>query len=685
MKKFLILLTAAIMNYGPTALAVPQLVNYQGYLTATDGTPLDSTVSVVFTIYDAESGGVVQWTEAHASVTVTDGLFHVLLGSVTPLADLFNANRWLGVTVGSDAEMSPRQQIVSVAHAYRVGTVDGASGGSISGNIVVSGKACIGPGSTNAGTNALAVGQNNSASGNNATVAGGMFNTGSGYLSFIGGGDENEVNNQRGVIGGGYNNTVSGDNSVISGGESNTITAGASIIGGGGNNSVTQQYAVVGGGRHNSARGQYSVIAGGGGASLADSNSALGDYSAVGGGRRNTATNAYASVGGGYGNAASSQSSTVGGGKWNKARGDYSVIAGGGSADEADSNSVLGPYSVISGGYRNIANAGSGVIGGGAANTLGPVFAPAICGGSGNTASGAWAYIGGGYVNSSTADKTTVGGGELNVASEDWATVAGGYDNHATNFEATVAGGGSNWATGEYSAVAGGLGCQATGFAAHIGGGRYNRAAGDYSVVAGGGGAAVADSNSARGAYAMIPGGTRNLAAGNYSFAAGRRAKANYAGSFVWGDSTNADIADDAANQFRVRASGGTWFYSNSTHTSGVRLAAGGNTWLVISDSTRKRNIRLVDTKEVLEKVSQLPIKQWSYISQDPSIEHIGPMAQDFWNLFHIGDDSLSISTIDPGGIALAAIQGLYKEVIELRARVQTLEAANQKALKEDK
>ena len=79
-----------------------------------------------------------------------------------------------------------------------------------------------------------------------------------------------------------------------------------------------------------------------------------------------------------------------------------------------------------------------------------------------------------------------------------------------------------------------------------------------------------------------------------------------------------------------------------------------------------------------------LPIQRWSYKAQDPSIEHIGPMAQDFWREFHLGDDSLGINDIDPAGVALAAIQELYKEVIELRARVQTLEAAEQKAIAED-
>jgi hypothetical protein len=75
--------------------------------------------------------------------------------------------------------------------------------------------------------------------------------------------------------------------------------------------------------------------------------------------------------------------------------------------------------------------------------------------------------------------------------------------------------------------------------------------------------------------------------------------------------------------------------------------------------------------------VSQLPIKQWSYKSQDASIEHIGPMAQDFWNAFHLGEDCLGISTIDPDGIALAAIQELAKRLASVENRLADSEKEN--------
>jgi len=177
----------------------------------------------------------------------------------------------------------------------------------------------------------------------------------------------------------------------------------------------------------------------------------------------------------------------------------------------------------------------------------------------------------------------------------------------------------------------------------------------------------------------MVPGGNRNVTIGAYSLAAGCRAKANHAGCFVWADSTNSDFISSANNQFNVRASGGTRIYSNSGLTAGVTLAAGASAWAAVSDSTKKRNLRMVDTKFILDKVSQLPVKQWSYKSQDPSIEHIGPMAQDFYSLFGYGDDNLSISTIDPDGIALAAIQELHKQNAELKAQNNLLQARLEK------
>ena len=58
-----------------------------------------------------------------------------------------------------------------------------------------------------------------------------------------------------------------------------------------------------------------------------------------------------------------------------------------------------------------------------------------------------------------------------------------------------------------------------------------------------------------------------------------------------------------------------------------------------------------------------IPISTWYYRSQNPSIRHIGPMAQDFHAAFKVGQDDRYISTVDENGVALAAIQELYRIV----------------------
>jgi hypothetical protein len=191
--------------------------------------------------------------------------------------------------------------------------------------------------------------------------------------------------------------------------------------------------------------------------------------------------------------------------------------------------------------------------------------------------------------------------------------------------------------------------------------------------------------NIARGDYSAVPGGFQNEAGGNFSFAAGRRARALHDGSFVWADQYNVSFSSSADNQFNVRASGGTRIYSNSGRTSGVTLAAGGSSWTAVCDSTLKRNIREVDYQSVLEKVAELPISQWSYKAQDESIEHIGPMAQDFYRLFGLDEDDKHINTLDPDGVALAAIKALYVQNQKLEGEIEDLQKLVEKLVSDSK
>jgi hypothetical protein len=177
--------------------------------------------------------------------------------------------------------------------------------------------------------------------------------------------------------------------------------------------------------------------------------------------------------------------------------------------------------------------------------------------------------------------------------------------------------------------------------------------------------------STASGTFATIPGGYVNSAAGTYSFAAGARASAANEGTFVWSDGSDGDtiLTSTQAYQFLARASGGFTLYTNAASTVGAQLAAGSGTWASLSDRNVKTNIVPLDDATVLDKVAALPISRWSYKSEH-GVRHVGPMAQDFYAAFKVGEDDKHITSIDEDGVALAAIKALHTENAKLRARV---------------
>jgi hypothetical protein len=191
--------------------------------------------------------------------------------------------------------------------------------------------------------------------------------------------------------------------------------------------------------------------------------------------------------------------------------------------------------------------------------------------------------------------------------------------------------------------------------------------------VAGGAG------NRVSGSYGVVPGGDSNTAAHN-AFAAGTRAKANHKGSFVWGDSTDADFLSTTNDQVSFRCQGGVRF----TGTGGfppqeVYWTPGDPSWNFYSDRALKEGFKSVDTEAVLDKVVGLPVSEWNYKGYRQ--RHIGVMAQDFNAAFPLNDSTTTLNEADLHGVALAAIQGLNQKVeaqraenAELKARLEKLE-----------
>ena len=199
--------------------SVPREISYQGFLTRPDGTPLDTTVSMTFNLYELSL--TILWSETQPSVLVENGLFNVTLGQITPIADsVYAANGLqLGITVGGDTEMSPRIPVNTVPYANRIATVDGAKGGSISGSLE------IGYNHSTTGFGGFASGVSNTVSQDYSSVAGGSGNTVNGVYGFIGAGVLNVVNSAGSVCGGGYENVENGlgGSNTIAGGYHNHI------------------------------------------------------------------------------------------------------------------------------------------------------------------------------------------------------------------------------------------------------------------------------------------------------------------------------------------------------------------------------------------------------------------------------------------------------------------------------
>lgn len=126
MRKFRIMLFIIIGILCLTAItyaAIPRVINYQGRLTDKDDNPLTGNFLVTFRFYDVEKEGQAIWEEGHI-LTIKNGMFNVLMGSVKPLEIDFNKNLWFGMEVASDGEMTPRIKLASSVYALNAKSID---------------------------------------------------------------------------------------------------------------------------------------------------------------------------------------------------------------------------------------------------------------------------------------------------------------------------------------------------------------------------------------------------------------------------------------------------------------------------------------------------------------------------------------------------------------------------------
>jgi hypothetical protein len=155
-------------------------------------------------------------------------------------------------------------------------------------------------------------------------------------------------------------------------------------------------------------------------------------------------------------------------------------------------------------------------------------------------------------------------------------------------------------------------------------------------------------------------------------------------------------VGSGTDDQMICRFNNGYYFLTGgNTNRTGVYATHGDNSWSVISDSTKKEKIILVDGEVLLNKIAKFKLGTWNYKGQDSkTFRHYGPMAQDFHNAFgrdalgSIGCDTL-INQADFLGVSFTAIQALekrtakiemqQKQIVDLQKQNETLVANNEK------
>jgi len=510
---------------------IPQKMNYQGYLTNAAGVPVNGTVQMVFSIYNASSGGVALWTEVH-SVTVSQGVYSVILGegsTPNPINLTFDTTYYLGVQVGADPEMTPRKILTSVGYAFRALTVESIGSHNHSGADITSGtvsearidsliardsevSSSISTHTANVSahhtryTNAEAVAAIKAADGSGSGLDADLLD-GQHASAFVSAGQvytKAEVDSLLSAL----QSRIAALEAKLSGftrsGSDFIITNANLYIQSG----STRTDGVVNG-KGNLIIG-YNELRGSGDVRTGSHNLIVGsrhNYSKYGGivvGYNNAISGSFSSVSGGYGNTASGSYSLASGGVFNNATGDYSSVSGG-------VNNTAGHYSSVSGGSDNTASGFYSSVSGGRYNIASGDYSSVAGGGSGNAS----------YGNRAFGHYSAILGGDVNIAGDpaltdhsigQYSTVCGGGGNMASGSESSISGGLNNTASGSRSSVSGGAYNTATNLASSVSGGRYNIASGNYSSVAGGGGDNQDLGNKAFGHYTSILGGSGNKA-----------------------------------------------------------------------------------------------------------------------------------------------------------------------------
>ncbi len=131
--------------------------------------------------------------------------------------------------------------------------------------------------------------------------------------------------------------------------------------------------------------------------------------------------------------------------------------------------------------------------------------------------------------------------------------------------------------------------------------------------------------------------------------------------------STLLRVATSTNQNIFVVNSNGNVSLGTSSATYLLTLSGGaysdGLQWYPVSDKNAKENFAEVDPNDILNKINNLPVTRWNYKAQGMDNSHIGPMAQDFYGAFGLGNNDKVISTMDLASVALTGVKALSQRL----------------------
>ncbi|MDH3651776.1 MAG: hypothetical protein OEQ53_18980 [Saprospiraceae bacterium] len=109
------------------------------------------------------------------------------------------------------------------------------------------------------------------------------------------------------------------------------------------------------------------------------------------------------------------------------------------------------------------------------------------------------------------------------------------------------------------------------------------------------------------------------------------------------------------------------------TTLTGAYLSSGGM-WTNNSSLALKNLGDKIDPNRILSAISKLPIYEWRYKTEPQSL-HLGPTAEDFYQLFYFGNSNKHLAPSDLAAVALASAQALSQENQEIRRELSLLKS----------